>query len=88
MEFQFPATLCKLIAAGYKNVRIDHSLLLELGQKSFLTGNIRYLFVNLHDVLAPEETAGSGGMEVGDELFENICSIMLEFVIQTKERTF
>ena len=62
MEFQFPEALCKLIAAGYKNVRIDHSLLLELGQKSFLTGDIRYLFVDLHDVFAPEETAGSGGV--------------------------
>lgn len=88
LEFQLPAALRKQIAARYKNVRIDAALLLELGQKSFLTGNIRYLLVDLYDVLAPEETAGSGSMEVRDELFENICSIMLEFVIQTKERTF
>ena len=42
LELQFPAALRKQIAAGYKNVRIDAALLLELGQKSFLTGNIRY----------------------------------------------
>ena len=40
LEFQFPAAFRKQIAAGYKNVRIDAALLLELGQKSFLTGNI------------------------------------------------
>ena len=40
LELQFSAALRKQIAAGYKNVRIDAALLLELGQKSFLTGNI------------------------------------------------
>ena len=88
MEFQFPEALCKLIAAGYKNVRIDHSLLLELGQKSFLTGDIRYLFVDLHDVFAPEETAGSGGVEVRDELGENARSIMFKIVIYMEECVF
>ena len=62
MEFQFPAAFRKQIAAGYKNVRIDTALLLELGQKSFLTCNIRYLFVDLYDVFVPEEAAGSGSI--------------------------
>ena len=88
LELQLSAALRKQIAAGYKNVRIDAALLLELGQKSFLTGNIRYLLVDLYDVLAPEETSGSGSMEVRDELGEIRLSVMLEFVILTKECAF
>ena len=34
------ALFSQLVAAGYKNVRIDDGLLLELGQQSFLTCNI------------------------------------------------
>ena len=83
MEFQFPAAFRKQIAAGYKNVRIDAALLLELGQKSFLTGNIRYLFVDLHDVFTPEETAGFGSVEVRDELSENLDAIVFEFVVHS-----
>ena len=80
MEFQFPAALCKLIAAGYKNVRIDHSLLLELGQKSFLTGNIRYLFVNLHDVL-------ESGPDWLDDFDEQLFSDMVEKIVVVDNET-
>ena len=39
------ALFSQLVAAGYKNVRIDDGLLLELGQQSFLTCNICDSFV-------------------------------------------
>ena len=40
LQLRLTALFSQLVAAGYKNVRIDNALLLELGQKPFLTGNI------------------------------------------------
>ena len=40
LQLCLAALFSQLVAAGYKNVRIDDGLLLELGQQSFLTCNI------------------------------------------------
>lgn len=50
-----------------------------------LTGKFRYLFVQLNDVHAPEEFPFTDGLEVGDEVRQDVAALVLEVVIQPEE---
>ena len=50
-----------------------------------LTGKFRYLFVQLNDVHTPEELSFTDGLEVGNEVGQNVAALMLEVVIQAEE---
>ena len=85
MEFQFPEALCKLIAAGYKNVRINEAVLLEEGQRLILTGEFGYFFVEGNDVLAPEQSAITDRPESLEHLLQNGDTLMFQLIVQTAE---
>ena len=84
MEFQFPEALCKLIAAGYKNVRANKPLLLELGQQSILTGDVCNFLVECHDVQAPEQLTLPGVLEICEQLGEDRHSLVTELIVQVE----
>ena len=50
-----------------------------------LTGKFRYLFVQFNDVHAPEEFPLTDGLEVGNEVRQDVAALMLEVVIQPEE---
>ena len=71
----------QLIALGYKNVRINETLLFQRGQHLILTGKFRYLFVQLNDIQAPEHSAVADRQETGDHLGEDWLSMVLEVIV-------
>ena len=73
--------LGQLIALGYKNVRINETLLFQRGQHLILTGKFRYLFVQLNDIQAPEHSAVADRQETGDHLGEDWLSMVLEVIV-------
>ena len=73
------------IALGYKNVRINAAAFSQSGQQLILTGKFRYLFVQLNDIHAPEEFPFTDGLEVGNEVGQNVAALMLEVVVQLEE---
>jgi len=75
----------QFIAAGYKNVRIDAAVLFQHSQQLFLTGEFRYLIVQLHDIQAPEQTAAACGLEVRQKLLQNGTALVLELVVHAEE---
>lgn len=60
--------LCDGIAAGYKNIRINESLLLEHGQKLILIREIRYSLVQFDHIKAPQHPAALDLQVSGDDL--------------------
>ena len=73
------------IALGYKNVRINAAAFFQSGQQLILTGKFRYLLVQFNDIYTPEELSFTDGLEVGNEVGQNVAALMLEVVIQAKE---
>lgn len=73
------------IALGYENVRINAAAFSQSGQQLILTGKFRYLFVQLNDVHTPEEFPFTDGLEVGDEVGQDVVALVLEIVIQPEE---
>ena len=81
--FQFYGTelFRQLVPAGDKNIRINKPLLLELGQQSILTGDIRDFLVELHNVQAPEQLALSSRLKVCKHLAKNGQTLVAELVV-------
>ena len=75
----------QLITLGYENVRINTAAFSQSGQQLILTGKFRYLFVQFNDVYTPEEFPFTDGLEIGDEVGQNMAALMLEVVIQAEE---
>ena len=75
----------QFIAAGYKNVRINAALLLQHGQELILTGQIRYLVVQLNDVHTPEQVVTADHLEVCEEGGEELVTVVLQVIIETEE---
>ena len=74
----------QLVLAGYKNVRVDKALLLELGQQSILTGDVGNFLVECHDVQAPEQLALPGVLEICEQLGEDRHSLVTELIVQVE----
>ena len=60
-------------------------MLFQHSQQLFLTGEFRYLIVQLHDIQAPEQPAAAGGLEVREELFQDGTALVLELVVHAEE---
>ena len=73
------------IALGYENVRINAAAFFQSGQQLILTGKFRYLFVQLNDVHTPEKFPFTDGLEVGNEVGQDVAALVLEVVVQAKE---
>lgn len=73
------------IALGYENVRINAAAFSQSGQQLILTGKFRYLFVQLNDIHASEEFPFTDRLEVGNEVGQNVATLMLEVVVQPEE---
>ena len=50
-----------------------------------LTGKFRYFPVQLNDVHTPEKFPFTDGLEVGDDVRQDVAASVLEIVIQAKE---
>lgn len=57
--------LCQLIAFGYKNIRVNQSLLIQQGQSVTLIQNIGYFPVQFHRSGTPQHLA-----------FQNLCHLL------------
>ena len=68
----------QLIALGYENVRINAAAFSQSGQQLILTGKFRYLFVQLNDVHTPEKFPFTDGLEVGNEVGQDVAALVLE----------
>ena len=75
----------QLITLGYENVRINAAAFSQSGQQLILTGKFRYSFVQLNDVHTPEKFPFTDGLEVGDEVGQDVAALVLEIVIQPEE---
>lgn len=75
----------QLITLGCENVRINAAAFSQNGQQLILTGKFRYLFVQINDVHAPEEFPFTDGLEVGDEVGQDVAALVLEVVVQAEE---
>lgn len=75
----------QFVAAGYKNVRINAALLLQHSEKLILTGEVRYLPVQLNDIRVPEKPAGADRLEVCNQWCEDLAAVMPELVVETAE---
>ena len=73
------------IALGYENVRINAAAFSQSGQQLILTGKFRYLFVQFNDIHAPEEFPFTDGLEVGNEVRQDVAALVLEVVVQPEE---
>ena len=75
----------QLITLGYENVRINAAAFSQSGQQLILTGKFRYLFVQLNDVHTPEKFPFTDGLEVGNEVGQDVAALVLEVVVQPEE---
>ena len=75
----------QLITLEYENVRINTAAFSQSGQQLILTGKFRYFLVQFNDVHTPEKFPFTDGLEVGDEVGQNMAALVLEVVVQPEE---
>ena len=74
LKLQLSELFGQLIGFRYENVRINAAAFFQSGQQLILTGKFRYLLVQLNDVHAPEEFPFTDGLEVNDEVGQNVAA--------------
>ena len=77
--------LGQFVAPGYENIRIDEAASVHVGQHSILIVDVRYSFVQLNDVQAPEHPTFPDGLEVRDHLLEDWLPVEPELVVEPQE---